>query len=55
MYAGVTDFELALFGDLDSWLVVIAPGYRPWHLRLQFNLKTSRELTGPVLLKRIGT
>lgn len=55
VYADVTSFELALFGDLDSWLVVLAPGYRPWHLRLQFNLKTSRELAGPVRLRRVGS
>ena len=54
-YAGVEEFELALFGDINAWLIVKAPRYETWRLRLSFNLNTSRELTGPVRLKRIGT
>ena len=52
-YASVEDFELALFGDINAWLIVKAPGYETWRIRLSFNLKTSRELTGPVQMRRV--
>ena len=53
-YAGVDAFELALFGDINAWLIVKAPGNETWRLRLSFNLKTSRELTGPVRLRKVA-
>lgn len=50
---GAARFEIQLRAQLDGWFVVRAPGYEDWKLRLQYHLRTSRKLTGPIRLRRL--
>ena len=52
--AGSQHFEINLLDQLDGWLVVKAAGYRTWKVRLRYHIKTSRRLSGPIQLERIG-
>lgn len=52
--SGVSEVEVLLPGDLTGWLVVTAPGYAPFRLRLRYHIMSSRTLDAPVELQPIG-
>jgi hypothetical protein len=49
----IDQFALQLPAQSDGWLVVRAPGYADWQLRLHYQVKTSRKLSGPIQLQRL--
>lgn len=51
---GVFGADLYLDGEEDGWLIVRAPGYVEYSVRLKYRIVTSRWLDVPVRLKRIG-
>ncbi len=51
---GSERYELTLSHPLDGWLIVKAPGYETWFIRLQYHIRSSRELSGPVELAPLG-
>ncbi len=48
-------YEVTLARPLDGWLIVKAPGYETWFIRLQYHIRSSRELSGPVELMPRGS
>ena len=48
-------YERTLARPLDGWLIVKAPGYETWFIRLQYRIRSSRELRGPVELMPQGS
>jgi hypothetical protein len=48
-------FELKLLAQFEGWLVVRAPGYADWTLRLHYHLKTTRKLSGPIQMHRLAS
>jgi hypothetical protein len=50
----VLAFRLTLPSKLSGRLLVRAPGYRDWDVRLEYNVKTSRVLEGPVEMIRLS-
>lgn len=49
----VVAFELALPPTLTSWLLVRSDGYQDWAVKLDYRIKTSRTMQGPVELVRV--
>jgi hypothetical protein len=49
----VVAFELTLPPTLTSWLLVRSEGYRDWAVKLDYRIKTSRTMLGPVELVRM--
>jgi hypothetical protein len=44
---------LQLPAQSDGWLIVRAPGYEDWRLRLHYQVKTNRKLSGLVQLRSL--
>lgn len=46
--------DIYLDGEEDGWLIVTAPGYMDYSVKVKYSIATSRWLDVPVRLKRLG-